>query len=231
MTNATLFETKGNIPVVTNSSLNNGISGYVALKPTEKGNMITYSDTTTSEGIFYQPRDFVGYSHIQGLYPLVFKDKWNQYTLLYMVSAFRKASFGRFDYGNKFNRNIAKELKILLPVYANNKNVAEVAQMRKAPLSLVNRGFTKETAAKPCFQGGGEGGLLDIKTQADNEESTIYRWGTTQPQIAFDFMESFIKAIQKECIKGVAYYQEAKKEPMKGLWALKALLSAKRCLI
>lgn len=30
-------------------------------------------------------------------------------------------------------------------------------------------------------------------------------------QIAFDFMESFIKAIQKECIKGVAYYQEAKK--------------------
>lgn len=44
MTNSTLFQSKGKIPVVTNSSLNNGVSGYVDLEPTEKGNMITYSD-------------------------------------------------------------------------------------------------------------------------------------------------------------------------------------------
>ncbi|WP_082807818.1 restriction endonuclease subunit S [Helicobacter himalayensis] len=115
MTNATLFETSGDVPVVTNSSANNGISGYVSLEPTEKGNTITYSDTTTSEGIFYQPRDFVGYSHVQGLYPLQFKESWNRYTLLYFVGVFRKSSFGRFDYGNKFNRNIAKEMKVILP--------------------------------------------------------------------------------------------------------------------
>ncbi|WP_317845620.1 MULTISPECIES: restriction endonuclease subunit S [unclassified Campylobacter] len=51
-TNSTLFKTKGKVPVVVNSSLSNGIGGYVDLPPTEKGNMITYSDTTTSDAIF-----------------------------------------------------------------------------------------------------------------------------------------------------------------------------------
>jgi len=56
LTNINLFHTKGKIPVVVNSSANNGIGGYVDLPPLEKGNMVTYSDTTTSEGIFYQPQ-------------------------------------------------------------------------------------------------------------------------------------------------------------------------------
>ncbi|GAA8450747.1 hypothetical protein KKKH17_02680 [Helicobacter pylori] len=54
LTNSHLFDNNAKNPVVTNSSLNNGISGYSSLEPTEKGNQITYSDTTTSEGIFYQ---------------------------------------------------------------------------------------------------------------------------------------------------------------------------------
>ncbi len=70
LTNSHLFDSNAKNPVVTNSSLNNGISGYSSLEPTEKGNQITYSDTTTSEGIFYQKRPFIGYSHVQGLYPL-----------------------------------------------------------------------------------------------------------------------------------------------------------------
>lgn len=40
------------MPVVVNSILSNGIGGYVDLPPTEKGNMITYSDTTTPDAIF-----------------------------------------------------------------------------------------------------------------------------------------------------------------------------------
>ena len=147
MTNATLFEIKGNVPVVTNSSLNNGISAFVGLEPTEKGNIITYSDTTTSDGIFYQPRDFVGYPHIQGLYPLQDSDKWNKHALLYFVVLFRKASFGLFDYANKFNRQIAKQMTIKLPINQNN-------------------------------------------------------------QIAFKFMETFIKAVEKEVIKSVVLWSE-----------------------
>ncbi|EAL3930199.1 N-6 DNA methylase [Campylobacter upsaliensis] len=189
MTNTTLFETKGDVPVVTNSSLNNGVSAYVGLEPTEKGNMITYSDTTTSEGIFYQPRDFVGYSHIQGLYPLVHKDKWNRYSLLYFVSVFRKASFGKFDYGNKFNRKIAKEMRVLLPVLptaCHTEPLGEVSQVES------KRDFS-------------------LATQTQNDKN-VESSATQDYQIAFDFIESFIKAIQKECIKSVVLWQKREAE-------------------
>ncbi|MGU8479053.1 restriction endonuclease subunit S, partial [Clostridium perfringens] len=114
-TNDQLFDADGNIPVVTNSSVNNGVSGYSKMKPTEQGNIITYSDTTTSEGIFYQPYDFIGYSHIQGLYPKLYKNKWNASTLIFIVVLFKKVAAGRFNYGNKFNRAIASEFLIHLP--------------------------------------------------------------------------------------------------------------------
>lgn len=118
MTNYSLFQTSGKIPVVTNSSINNGISGYTKLSPTEKGGIVTYSDTTTSDGIFFQPEDFVGYSHVQGVYPIN-KKQWNEKTLLFFVSTFRKSAGGRFDYANKFNRNIAKLMNISLPSKKN----------------------------------------------------------------------------------------------------------------
>ncbi len=115
LTNSHLFDSNAKNPVVTNSSLNNGISGYSSLEPTEKGNQITYSDTTTSEGIFYQKRPFIGYSHVQGLYPLKYHEFWNEKTLLYIVVAFKKVACGRFNYGNKFNRKIASGMPIILP--------------------------------------------------------------------------------------------------------------------
>ncbi|GAA7768384.1 hypothetical protein JP0171_04080 [Helicobacter pylori] len=115
LTNSHLFDNNAKNPVVTNSSLNNGISGYSSLEPTEKGNQITYSDTTTSEGIFYQKRPFIGYSHVQGLYPLKYHEFWDEKTLLYIVVAFKKVACGRFNYGNKFNRKIASEMSIALP--------------------------------------------------------------------------------------------------------------------
>ncbi|GAA7057410.1 restriction endonuclease subunit S [Helicobacter pylori] len=115
LTNSHLFDSNAKNPVVTNSSLNNGISGYSSLESTEKGNQITYSDTTTSEGIFYQKRPFIGYSHVQGLYPLKYHEFWNEKTLLYIVTAFKKVACGRFNYGNKFNRKIASGMSIILP--------------------------------------------------------------------------------------------------------------------
>lgn len=115
VTNRTLFKTKGKTPVIVNSSIGNGIGGYVGLEPTEKGNMITYTDTTTSEGIFYQPNDFIGYSHIQGLYPL--NDvEWSEDALLYFLAVFKKHAAGRFDYATKFNRKVAAEMIVKLPV-------------------------------------------------------------------------------------------------------------------
>ncbi len=154
LTNPHLFDSNAKNPVVTNSSLNNGISGYSSLEPTEKGNQITYSDTTTSEGIFYQKRPFIGYSHVQGLYPLKYHEFWNEKTLLYIVVAFKKVACGRFDYGNKFNRKIASEMSIALPTNPH-------------------------------------GG------------------------IDFDFMNTFINALMKQTIQGVAQYSGTKKEATK----------------
>ncbi|WP_158015089.1 restriction endonuclease subunit S [Streptococcus acidominimus] len=119
LTNQRLFEMRGNTPVVVNSSLNNGIGGYVDLEPTEKGNIVTFSDTTTSDSIFYQPNDFIGYSHVQGMFPYI---KWSKHSLLYFVISFRAATRGKFDYGNKFNRDRAKEVIVTIPY--KNKEIA-----------------------------------------------------------------------------------------------------------
>jgi hypothetical protein len=115
LTNIRLFETKGNVPVVVNSSMNNGIGGYVDLEPLEKGNMVTYSDTTTSDGIFYQPNDFIGYSHVQGLYPKG-ESKWSKNSYLYFITAFSTAVKGKYNYGAKFNRTKAAEEIVYLPI-------------------------------------------------------------------------------------------------------------------
>ena len=114
-TNRILCERIGTSRLVSNTSNNNGITNYIDFPTTEKGNMITYSDTTTSDGIFYQPFPFVGYSHVQGLYPFE-EQHWNENTLLYFVTLFRKSTGGRFDYANKFNRKIAAQMEVSLPV-------------------------------------------------------------------------------------------------------------------
>lgn len=116
MTNDDLYAVRGQVPVVSNSSMNNGIGGYVDLAPTESGNMITYSDTTTSDAIFYQPNDFIGYSHVQGLYPK--QSGWTEKSLLYFIAAFKKSAGGKFDYANKFNRAVAAQLTVILPANA-----------------------------------------------------------------------------------------------------------------
>ena len=118
-TNAQLFKTIGDTPVVVNSSKNNGIGGRIGLAPTEKANMITFSDTTTAESIFVQDEMFIGYSHVQGLYP--YSDKWTKRSLMYLAALFRKKAIQmKFDYNNKFNRSIASDIVVSLPV--NNLN-------------------------------------------------------------------------------------------------------------
>ena len=116
LTNDKLYATKGSTPVLSNSSINNGIGGYVDLKPTEKGGIITFSDTTTgADTVFYQPDAFVGYSHIQGMYPLNEKF-WNENTMLYFIVAFKKAVGKWFDWSTKLTREICNSLKVELPV-------------------------------------------------------------------------------------------------------------------
>lgn len=113
----------GDNPVVVNSSYNNGIGGYSTQEATEKGGMITFSDTTTADAIFYQPYDFVGYPHVQGMYPKgKYAEKWDEKQLLFFVVVFRKAAvLCGFDYAYKFTREIASAMEVSLPVNASGE--------------------------------------------------------------------------------------------------------------
>ena len=119
MNNADLYLTEGSTPVLSNSSTNNGIGGYSGLEPTEKGGIITFSDTTTGgDTMFYQANDFIGYPHVQGMYPFI-ADKWDEKCSLYVISTIRKAAGDGWNYTVKFNRALVKELMIELPVIEN----------------------------------------------------------------------------------------------------------------
>ena len=117
LTNKALLD-GGKTPVVVNSSYNNGIGGYSSKEPTEKGGMITFSDTVDAYTIFYQSDDFVGYPHVQGLYPIgEYASYWSENSLKFFATMFRqKAINNSFDYSYKFRRDIAINLKVLLPI-------------------------------------------------------------------------------------------------------------------
>ena len=114
--NRELFATGGNTPVLSNSSTNNGIGGYCALEPTEEGKIITFSDTTTgADTMFYQKEPFIGYPHVQGMYPYN-SFVWNEKRYLYLISAIRKSAGDGWSYAVKFNRALVCELMVELPV-------------------------------------------------------------------------------------------------------------------
>lgn len=116
MSNGDLYKTDGNTPVLSNSSTNNGIGGYCGLEPTEKGNIITFSDTTTgTDTMFYQPDDFIGYPHIQGMYPYD-KEHWNEKECLYFIGVMKTACGKGWSYSNKFTRIFVLDTTPLLPI-------------------------------------------------------------------------------------------------------------------
>jgi hypothetical protein len=88
--------------------------GFSNLKANNKGNTITCSDTTLgADTMFYQEKDFIGYSHIQHLVPK-FKP-FNKAIATAIISASRISTAKKYDYGNKFNRVEMNKTKILLP--------------------------------------------------------------------------------------------------------------------
>lgn len=114
--NYELFATQGVTPVLSNSSSDNGIGGYCGLEPTEEGKIITFSDTTTgADTMFYQSKPFIGYPHVQGMYPHNY-EVWNEKRYLYLISSIRKASGTGWSYAVKFNRALVCELMVELPV-------------------------------------------------------------------------------------------------------------------
>ena len=113
--NEEIISKNGNVPLVSNSSTENGVMGFSNLKPLNKGNTLTCSDTTLgADTMFYQRNDFIGYSHIQHLVPK-FKP-FNKEIATAIISACMVSTSKKYDYGNKFNREAMNKTIIQLPV-------------------------------------------------------------------------------------------------------------------
>ena len=114
LSNDEIISKDGTVPLISNSSTENGVMGFSNLEPNNRGNTITCSDTTIgADTMFYQEKDFIGYSHIQHLVPKF--EPFNRAIASMIISACRVATSKLYDYGNKFNRDSMNKTKIHLP--------------------------------------------------------------------------------------------------------------------
>lgn len=114
--NSELLTTSGKNPVVVNSSYNNGIGGYTDQELTESGGILTFSDTTSgADTLFFQEKPFVGYPHVQGMYPKTFQLTTN--VAKFMIASLR-ASINKYswNYTNKLTRTFITSTTVKLPL-------------------------------------------------------------------------------------------------------------------
>lgn len=114
--NSELLSTNGKNPVVVNSSYNNGIGGYTDQELTESGGILTFSDTTSgADTLFFQKNSFVGYPHVQGMYPKTFQLTTN---VAKFIIASLRASINKYswNYTNKLTRTFIASTTIKLPL-------------------------------------------------------------------------------------------------------------------
>ena len=118
LTNNSLLSEDGVNPVIVNSSYNNGVGGYTNMPVTEEGRIITFSDTSSVDAVFYQSKPFVGYPHVQGMYPIGrYKNDWSENSLLFFTVVFKNKARGLgFNYVNKFTRESAAKMIVKLPI-------------------------------------------------------------------------------------------------------------------
>ena len=101
------------VPLVVNQSNNNGVAGFCDMLPSNKGGIITFSDTWEGETFFYQPDDFIGFAHVQGMYP---KNKnLSGECLLFIATILEFEARGRYSYGRKKRRDTIMNVNVKLP--------------------------------------------------------------------------------------------------------------------
>lgn len=206
--NNLLFEDDGINPVVVNSSFNNGIGGYTNQSVTEEGNIITFSDTTTATAMFYQATPFVGYPHVQGMYPIGrYKEKWNEKNLLFFLSVFRnRAINANFDYVNKFTRESAKEMKIKLPADKDgNPNFSYMEEYMKKQEIIANTILAKLQSSKNFNSGQkinvkdwGVFHLYDLFEIDSGTKLDKVKMDTTNPKINFVGRSNFNNGVTQK---------------------------------
>lgn len=134
--NEQIISKNGSVPLISNSSTDNGVMGFSNLLANNLGNTISCSDTTLgAETMFYQNDDFIGYSHIQHLVPK-FKS-FNKAIASIIITASKVSTSKQYDYGTKFNRQAMNMTKIQLPSLNNKPDYATMEILFTAIQKLV----------------------------------------------------------------------------------------------
>lgn len=185
--NANELRFNGKYPYVARGDSNNGIRGYIDEDEAflNEANTISFGQDTAT--IFYQTSPYFTGDKIK-----IFtfkKGDLDRYKANFLISVMKKA-FANFSWGSSsFNVEILKNVCVLLPVLptaCHTEPLGEVSQVES------KRDFS-------------------LATQTQNDKN-VESSATQDYQIAFDFIESFIKAIQKECIKSVVLWQKREAE-------------------
>lgn len=142
LSNEEIISVNGTVPLVSNSSVDNGVMGFSKFPANNIGNTITCSDTTIgADTMFYQEKAFIGYSHIQHFVPKPIMARFNRAIAHIIITASRIATTKKYDYGAKFNRKEMRSTKIHLPIKSGQINldfmenfVAELEARRSAEL-------------------------------------------------------------------------------------------------
>jgi Type I restriction modification DNA specificity domain len=136
--NTEIITKDGIIPLISNSSEDNGVMGFSNLNPLNAGNTLTCSDTTLgAETMFYQKDSFIGYSHIQHFVPKF--TGFNKAIAIIIISACRVSTASKYDYGNKFNRSAMNGTGIQLPTLNSEPDYSLMETFISAIQKLVIR--------------------------------------------------------------------------------------------
>lgn len=116
--NEKLLDENGKNPVVVNSGFNNGVGGYTNYDCTEKAGIITFTDTAAKsvDSFFYQENDFVGYPHVQGMYP---KEHNLTKSEAMFITTVLRSSVGKYNFISKMTREDILNLIIELPALSD----------------------------------------------------------------------------------------------------------------
>ena len=110
---------KGNVPFISATEKNNGVSALIDADPSFSENLITISRNGSVCEVFYHPIPFcASLDDIRVLIPKNFK--LNKYIAFYICTLIKKEKF-RYTYGRKYGTNRIKETEIKLPANKDNE--------------------------------------------------------------------------------------------------------------
>ncbi len=110
--------------------------GFSNLETKNEGNSLTCSDTTLgAETMFYQKKNFIGYSHIQHLKP-----KFEEFDLkiaIAIITSSKISTSKKYNYGTKFNRVAMNKTSIKLLTKNDKPDYNKIRTLSNAIQKLV----------------------------------------------------------------------------------------------